>query len=145
MDVLQRDLWGCVGRGPGREGQRGVCSPTDPVGSALSVARRRSRGVWGGTETPQHVSGRPRGARRAPWRTPEVSPLSLGAGQPPPFGSVIFLCDRSSAGSGCQQTDLSACATYQGNYFGESVPNVPRGGRAHRLLARLCVAQARAG
>lgn len=85
------------------------------------------------------------GARRAPGRTPEVSPLSLGAGAAASLRLCHFMCDRSSAGSPRQLTDLSAVVPTGGNYFGEAVPTAQRGGRAHGRLARLCVARARAG
>lgn len=81
MNIFQGDLWGCVGPGPGpgREGQRGVCSPTGPTGPASSMPRRRSRGGWGGTEPPRHVSGRPRGRSSRSREDARGEPLSPGA------------------------------------------------------------------
>lgn len=108
MDVFQRDLWGCVGREPGRKGQRGVCSPT-----GLSVRSPpcpdSAPGEGGeGPSLPGTFRGGRGGARRAPGRTPEVSPLSPGAEAAVSLRLCHFLCDRSSAGSSCQLTDLRA-------------------------------------
>lgn len=89
MDVFQRDLWGCVGPGRGREG-RGVCAR--PL--ALRVRRPPSAdGAPGeGGEGPSFAGtflGGRGDASRAPGRTPEVSCCHRAPGRPPPFGSVI--------------------------------------------------------
>ncbi|KAM9702254.1 uncharacterized protein ACBT57_022597, partial [Dama dama] len=77
------------------------------------------------------------GARRVPGRTPEVSPLSPGAGAAASLRFCHFMCDRSSAGSPRQLTDLSAVVPTGGTILGRLCPLRGR-------LARLCVVQARA-
>lgn len=80
-----------------------------------------------------------------PGRTPEVTPLSPVAGAAAPIRLCHFMCDRISAGSPRQLTDLSTLVPTGGNCFGEAVPAARRGGRARGRLSRLCVAQAGAG
>lgn len=124
MNVFQGDLWGCVGPGPGpgREGQRGVCSPTGPTGPASSMPRRRSRGGWGGTEPPRHVSGRPRGRSSRSREDARGEPPVTGrrGGRVP--SALSFLCDRSSAGSPCWRTDLRAAVPTRGTILGRQCP-----------------------
>lgn len=64
----------------------------------------------------------------APGRTPEVSPLSPVAGAAAPIRLCHFMCDRISAGSPRQLTDLSTL--------------VPTGGT---VLGRLCLRRGGAG
>ena len=73
------------------------------------------------------------GARRAPGRTPEVSPLSPVAGAAAPIRLCHFMCDRSSAGSPRQLTDLSALVPTGGTVLGRLCPR--RGGAGGRAAA----------
>lgn len=102
---------------------RGVCARLQ----ALRVRRPRcpdgAPGEGGeGTSLPGTFLGGRGGARRVPGRTPEVSPLSPGAGAAASIRLCHFMCDRSSAGSPRQLTDLSAVVPTRGTILGRLCP-----------------------
>lgn len=113
---------------------RGVCAR--PV--ALRVRRPQcpdgAPGEGGeGPSLPCTFLGGHGGARRAPGRTPEVSPLSPGTGTVASLRLCHFMSDRSSAGSLRQLTDLSAVVPTEGTILGRLYPR--RGGEGGRTAA----------
>lgn len=133
VDVFQRNLWGCVGRGPGRAGQRGVCSPTGPRGLGVLGAQTALLGRVRRAEPPRHVSGRLRGRSPGSRENAEGSPLSPGAGAVASLRLCPLLCARSSASSPCQLTDLRALVPTGGTILGSVCPRC--GGEEGRSAA----------